>query len=86
LFEHVRSFIHKGFVMSIAFTVGRIAGQAGAYAFEGTKLVSTQLALGTVDGYTERAAKLREARLAVMSGVEVEAPALPVRQRKVATA
>lgn len=72
--------------MSIAFTTGRILGQAGAFAFEGTRLATTQVAHGVVQGYTERAEVLRARRLALGASVPVVAapPELPVKQRKVA--
>lgn len=65
--------------MSIAHTIGRFAGQSAAYAWEGTRLASTQLAQGAKEGYQERAEALRAQRLAL-------APAPRPAQRKLATA
>lgn len=71
--------------MSLVFTAGRILGQTGAYAFEGTRLASTQLAAGAVSGYTERAALLREQRLAIARDrAALAVPELPAKQKRVA--
>lgn len=66
--------------MSIAHTIGRFAGQSAAYAWEGTRLASTQLAQGAKEGYQERAEALRAQRLAL------SALAPRPAQRKLATA
>ncbi len=55
--------------MSIAHSAGRFVGQAAAYAYEGTRLASTQFAAGATEGYAERAAALRAQRLAAIAGV-----------------
>lgn len=69
--------------MSIMHTTGRILGQSAAYAFEGTRLASTQLAHGVREGYAERAETLRAQRLALSAAGEVPLVRL---QRKVAVA
>lgn len=67
--------------MSIAHTIGRNIGKGAAYAYEGTRLASTQLAAGAREGYAEKAAELRAARAAL----DVGQPAVNV-QRKLRTA
>lgn len=52
--------------MAIAKSVGKFVGQAGAYAFEGTRLASSQFAAGVQEGYAERAAALKAQRLALL--------------------
>lgn len=54
--------------MSIAHSAGRFVGQAAAYAYEGTRLASTQFAAGATEGYAERAASLRAQRMAAIAG------------------
>ena len=54
---------------SIAKSVGRFVGQAGAYAYEGSRLASTQFAAGVQEGYAERAAALRAQRIAAVAGL-----------------
>lgn len=71
---------------SIARSVGKFVGQAGAYAYEGTKLASTQFAAGVQEGYAERAAALRAQRLAALAGVPAVEPMVAVRVAKVARA
>lgn len=55
--------------MSVAHAAGRFVGQAAAYAYEGTKLASTQFAAGAQEGYAERAAALRAQRIAAVAGL-----------------
>jgi|ADurb_Met_03_Slu_FD_contig_21_381982_length_491_multi_4_in_0_out_0_1 hypothetical protein len=55
--------------MSVAHTAGRFVGQAAAYAYEGTKLASTQFAAGAQEGYAERAASLRAQRMAAIGSL-----------------
>ena len=55
--------------MSVAHTAGRFIGQAAAYAYEGTKLASTQFAAGAQEGYAERAASLRAQRMAAIGSL-----------------
>lgn len=68
--------------MSIAQSVGSLVGKTGAYAFEGTRLVSSQFALGVAEGYVQKSEQLRARRLALASETALEVPALP-SQRKV---
>ncbi len=65
--------------MSVMHTVGRAVGTTAAYAFEGTRLASTQLAQGAREGYAEKAAELRAKREAL----SLSAPVVRA-QRKVA--
>lgn len=67
--------------MSVAHTIGRSIGKTAAYAYEGTRLASTQLAAGAREGYAEKAAELRAAR----EQLAVNQPLVPV-QRKLRTA
>lgn len=60
--------------MSIAFTTGRILGQSAAYAIEGTRLASSQIAQGAREGYQERAEQLRAKRLALANEAPVVRP------------
>jgi hypothetical protein len=69
--------------MSIAHSAGRFVGQAAAYAYEGTRLASTQFAAGAAEGYEERAALLRAARLAALRGEPVVTPPAKTRVIKV---
>ena len=64
-------------------SLGRSAGKAAAYAWEGSRLASSQFATGAAEGYAEKAAELRakkEALSASTGGYRVPT------QRKVATA
>lgn len=73
--------------MAIVQSIGSFAGKTAAYAWEGSKLASTQFAVGATDGYAEKAAELRARRESVLAGVEFT-PAKPVarRQAKLTTA
>ena len=64
---------------SIMHTIGSITGKAGAYAWEGSRLASSQFAAGAVAGYSAKAEQLRAARLALPA-------ARPAAQRKLSTA
>lgn len=67
--------------MSVMQSIGSFAGKSAAYAWEGSKLASTQFATGAAEGYAEKAAELRAKRAAL-------APSLPsqTKQRKLTTA
>jgi hypothetical protein len=65
-------------------TVGRAVGTTAAYAFEGTRLASTQLAQGAREGYAEKAQELRAKREAL--GAPRVAPPATAKQKKLATA
>lgn len=65
---------------SILRSIGSGLGKTAAYAWEGSRLASTQLAIGAAEGYAQKAEQLRAQRLALAPA----APALPARQRKVA--
>ncbi len=67
--------------MSVMQSVGRAVGSSAAYAWEGSKLASTQFAQGAKAGYAETSAALIAKRAALMANEPV------VRaQRKVAVA
>lgn len=70
--------------MSIMQSIGSIAGKSAAYAWEGSKLASTQFATGAADGYAEKAAELRARRTEVLS--RAPAVAIQPKQRKLTTA
>ena len=55
--------------MSIAHSAGRFVGQAAAYAYEGTRLASTQFAQGAQEGYAAKAAALRAQRMAAIASM-----------------
>jgi hypothetical protein len=65
-------------------SLGSFAGKTAAYAWEGTRLASSQFATGAAEGYAEKAAELRAKREAL--GLTNAAPAAPapVKQRKAA--
>ena len=69
--------------MSIAHSAGRFVGQAAAYAYEGTRLASTQFAAGAQEGYAERAAALRAQRLAALGGKAVPVEAVQAAKARV---
>lgn len=69
--------------MSIAHTAGRFLGQTAAYAVEGTRLASTQFAAGAQQGYAERAAELRAARIAALRGQALPVPEAAQQAAKV---
>lgn len=64
--------------MSVAHSVGRFVGSSAAYAYEGTKLASTQFATGAKEGYAATAADLIARRQAALAGK----PAVALPQRK----
>ena len=66
---------------TILFTTGSVIGKGAAYVWEGSRLASTQLALGAKEGYALKAEQLRAQRLALAAP-----PAAPARQKKLATA
>lgn len=65
--------------MSIARTVGSFAGKSAAYAWEGTRLASSEFAAGARTGYADKAAELQARRLQL-------AKALPAAHKPVAAA
>lgn len=71
---------------SIARSFGKLVGQGAAYAYEGTRLGATQFAAGAQEGYAERAAVLKAARLAALGGKAVPVPAVQAAKARVAKA
>lgn len=71
---------------SIAKSVGRFVGQAGAYAYEGSRLASTQFAAGVQEGYAERAAALKAQRLAALGGKAIPVATVQAAKARVAKA
>lgn len=69
--------------MSIMNTIGTFAGKTAAYAYEGTRLASTEFAQGAKTGYAEKASELAAKRQALLAG---RAPVVAPKQRKLATA
>jgi hypothetical protein len=63
--------------MSVMSAVGSFAGKSAAYAWEGTRLASSQFAHGAAEGYVAKATELRAKREALTA----DAPAKPVAQR-----
>lgn len=63
-------------------SLGSLAGKTAAYAWEGSRLASSQFAAGAVEGYTEKAAELRAKREAL--GLSNAPAPVPTRQRKAA--
>lgn len=70
---------------SIAKSFGRFVGQTGAYVYEGSRLGATQFAAGVQEGYAEKAAQLRAARLAALDGA-VPVPVVQAAKARVRTA
>jgi hypothetical protein len=68
--------------MSIMHTTGSFVGKTAAYAWEGSRLASTQFAAGAAEGYALKAADLRAKREALSA----TAPAVQAPQRKLKTA
>lgn len=65
-------------------SVGSFVGKGAAYAWEGSRLASTQFATGAAEGYAEKAAELRAKREALgLTNAPAVAPTVS-RQRKAA--
>lgn len=57
--------------MSAMHSVGSFLGKTAATAYEGSRLASTQLAIGYAEGYASRAEELRAKRAALLAGRDV---------------
>ncbi len=66
--------------MSVMQSVGSFLGTTAAYAVEGTRLGTTQLAIGAREGYTATAEELRAKREALRAQVGVEPTAQTQRK------
>ncbi len=64
--------------MSVMHTTGSFLGKTAAYAWEGSRLASTQFAHGAAEGYAAKATELRAKREALSA----TAPAVQAPQRK----
>ena len=75
--------------MSFALNTGRFVGSAAATVIHGTRIGTSNFALGTKQGYAERAAALQAKRIELglsnVAPAEVAAPT-PITKRRVRAA